>query len=223
MNFKLTLALTILLLLALCAYLMVPQPVDPVKTIENAGSTLIDPKPGEITSISYRSRMGEELKFTKESDYWKLTSPIKAEADTTMLNGIASSLQSLAYTQKFAAEEKGPRSPEYTGTLKPSQVITFSDGKRDYAVSIGKRGSQGVFATLSGDKNIYVLETDPTRQLEKRPNDFRNTRIIELDEMKIASVTFKTRDYGWQITKSSDKWLVSQPVSARPVLPIECV
>src|SRR5947207_4508042 len=121
MNFRLTLTLSIILLVAVGVWSLMSLR-KPAEKPTNIGQ-MIDPKPSAITSISFTQFGAEELKFVKEGDQWKMLVPMKANADKSKVDAIASSLQSLAFRQKFEPEATGSHTPEATGTAKPNYVI----------------------------------------------------------------------------------------------------
>src|SRR4051812_8489957 len=124
MNFKLTVVLTILLLAALLAYMLTPPKADPGKAPPaGAATALFDPKPSDVVSITFSRWDVEESKFVKDGNQWKIATLKNVDADNGQLSSIASSLQGLAYTSKFAPEPTGARSADYTGVAKPLFTI----------------------------------------------------------------------------------------------------
>jgi hypothetical protein len=212
MNFKLTLFLSVLLLAVVTTWALVKNRAAPVKTAD-AGQ-LLDPKPA-ITSISYTRFNNEELKFVKEGEEWNMVVPIKARASG--IEGIAASLSNLTFRQKFEPEATGARSAESTGTAKPNYIIKFSDGKKDYTLSLGKQNRDSIFATLNGAKTVYILEYNPLDDFEKDVAKFRNTDIKSIDTSKVTQIAFKSKTAAWTVSKNKEtsKWLLNVPISAR--------
>ena len=217
MNFRLTLTLSIVLLVIVGA-VWVARQFPPASKPTDVG-LLISPKPSAITSISFTRFGSEELKFVKQGDQWKMTVPVSANADNMQLNSIASGLQSLSFRQKFEPEPTGFHTPEATGTAKPQYLVKFSDDtKHDYTVALGKESSDSIFATLNGGKTIYLLDSNILTQLDKAPDKFRNADMKQVDSSKVVSIALvatASPATNWTLSKSDDKWLISRPVSAR--------
>ncbi len=215
MNFRLTIALSIILMLAALAFFLVKGKDTTTKSTSTGATKLLNPHPADITRIDF-TRYGENVSFAKVGDQWKITAPISANADNGQLNTIANNLKDIAYLQKYAAESTGNHSPETTGTANPHYRIKFSDSAgHENTLNLGKRGAEGIYATLNGDKTIYLLENNPLTNLDKDFDAFRNLEIKTVDTSRITGLALQSRDQNWTLTKSGEKWLISAPISGR--------
>src|SRR4051812_46330475 len=217
MNFRLTLTLSIILLVAVGVWSLMSLRKAPEKPT-NVGQ-VIDPKPSAITSISVTRYGAEELKFVKEGEQWKMLVPVKGNADKMKVDAIANNLQSLTFRQKLEPEATGGHTPEATGTAKPNYIIKFSDdAKHDYTLALGKASADSIFATLNGGKTIYVLDKQDNSfltSIDQNAEKFRNSDIKQVDTSKVVGVTLASKANTWSLTKTNDKWLISKPINAR--------
>ena len=214
MNFKLTISLVIVLLLATILFLFLPKGAEAPKQANGTTPLLADhPK---VKSITYIQDGAVQLQFEKQDDKWQMTQPMKAAVDEFSVNPIAGTLEDLSYRRKFEPEDSGDKSPQATGTDKPRNVVKFTgDTGKEYTVSFGKRSNDGYYATLNGDKAIYVLAATPIDALDKDPDTFRNKLIKQIDTSKITRLEVKTKDSDVTLAKNGDKWTVTSPISAR--------
>jgi hypothetical protein len=216
MNFRLTLGLTIILVLigSLVLFLQ-PWKEKPAPPSESTKDLVISPAPEQITKITYTRDGQVQETFEKSPDGWVML-PGRGKADTYQVDDIARDLKELHYREKFAPEPTGYKSAEATGTDKPKNVIDFEDDKgKKYTLSVGKRTIDGAYATLNGDPTIYTLQSNPLDHLDKDPQDFRDKTIQTVKDEDIAALTIKHGGDTVSLQKNDGKWLISAPISAR--------
>jgi hypothetical protein len=216
MNFKLTLSLAIILLIAAFIYMFAAR--NQTAATQASGTTsLLVKKPDGLKSITYLHDATVQVKFDKQGDDWVMTEPQKCKVDPANLDNIASTLINLNYVRKFEPEATGDRTPEATGTAKPHNTVKFTDTAGvDYSLALGYRANDGTFATFNGGKTIYVLESSPLSQLDKDDlNDFRNKTIKQVDVSKITKLELKTEKDKVTFSRIDGKWQITAPVSAR--------
>jgi hypothetical protein len=215
MNFRLTMTLTIILLLVVSGWLFLSNQARKPQT--PAGPTpLLAVAPREINRITYIRDGREEVAFTRNGEEWQMTTPVKAPVDKWQIQGVADDLKALNYHRKFEPEPAGDRSANATGIERPRNVIKFTDDThRETTLAFGKSTIDGVYATLNGAKTIYLLDKNPVTTLQQEPDRFRNKTIKEIDINKITALTVKTGQDTVSLGKTGEKWLVTAPISAR--------
>lgn len=215
MNFRLTLTLTIILLLVVSGWLFLSNQAK--KPEQPAGPTpLLAVAPKEINRITYIRDGREEVAFVRNGEDWQMTAPVKAPVEKWQVQGIADDLKALSYHRKFEPEPTGDRSANATGIERPRNVIKYTDDtQRETTLAFGKSTIDGVYATLNGGKTIYLLDKNPVPTLQQEPDRFRNKTLKEIDINKITALTVKAGPNTVSLAKSGEKWLVSAPISAR--------
>jgi hypothetical protein len=217
MNFRLTLALVIVMLVTLMVYVGVKshqqneKPEDPLT--KNA---LFLPQPKEINTLTFTQDGAKQVAFLHSGNDWSLTFPVTAPAVSYEVSGIVDTLKTLTYKDKFEPEATGIHSPESTGTDKPHNIITFTDdANKEHTLALGKTTVGGVYATLDGGNTIYLLASNPAEKLDQDPQTFRNKTLKETPAEKITGLTVKHADQTVSLIKSGDKWMIDAPVAAR--------
>jgi Domain of unknown function (DUF4340) len=217
MNFRLTLALVIVMLATLIVYVGVKshqqneKPEDPLT--KNA---LLTPQPTAINTFTFTQDGAKQVAFSRNGSDWSLTFPVVAAAENYSVSSIADSLKTLTYKDKFDPEATGVHSPDNTGTDKPHNIVTFTDdANKEHTLALGKTTVGGVYATLDGGKTIYLLATNPAEKLDQDPMTFRNKTLKETPAEKITGLTIKHTDQTVSLAKTGDKWMIDAPVAAR--------
>jgi hypothetical protein len=217
MNFRLTLALVMVMLVTLMVYVGVKSheknetPEDPLT--KNA---LLSPQPKDINTLTFTQDGAKQVAFARNGSDWSLTFPVAAAAENYSVSSIADTLKTLTYKDKFEPEASGIHSPDSTGTDKPHDVITFTDdANKEHTLALGKTTVGGVYATLDGGKTIYLLATNPAEKLDQDPQTFRNKTLKETPAEKITGLTIKHADQTVSLVKTGDKWMIDAPIAAR--------
>ncbi len=143
-------------------------------------------------SIKRQSR-NDEVHFKKAGeDFWEITSPISAEADPYIPNGIARKLEDEKPTRRFKKSEVenisefGLEPPEFMITLKDK------DGK-EYKLLLGKKAPIGysAYATKEGDEELYLVSASILNDLNKEIKDYRNKKIMEFSVAELSQMRIK--------------------------------
>lgn len=217
MNFRLTLALAIVLVLLCGTFLGVKSCSEQRDAgTKSKTNTVFSPAPGDIKSVEYTQDGSVEMSLAKTDKGWRLTKPVDAAADDSSVTRVTSALTDLAYTDKFEPAPSGARSAETTGVAKPRHVVKFTDDKgKEHTLALGKRAVSGIYATADGGSTIYLLERDPLEALDVDPNTFRSKAIKEIPAEKVAGLIIKHRDQTVTLGKTDNKWMITAPVTAR--------
>ncbi|MCL2641664.1 MAG: DUF4340 domain-containing protein, partial [Phycisphaerales bacterium] len=219
MNFKLTLVLVAVLVVIAGVFVSLSNRKPADKNTPKAETTPLFATPIEIKEISYWRDGKLQMGFARDGGKWLMTHPVKAPADQFALEGIAMTLNSLSYKEKFEPATDGPRSPAETGTLAAKHTVMFTDESgKEHQLGIGKRTVGGVFAVLRGSKTIYVLAQNPVDELDKEPQAFRDKNIQTVPQEKVTRLLVRHADQTVELTRTaaeSEEWKISSPITAR--------
>ena len=155
MNFRLTFALVIVLLLVLSGYIWFTRwESQATKEEPGAANAVFSPKPGAISAISYKEDNADHVAFAKNNNAWTMTYPVTAPVETWRVEDIANTLASLSFKEKFEPEASGIHSPQTTGTQNARYVIAFTEGEgkqeKQHTVALGNQTVGGIYATIDG-------------------------------------------------------------------------
>src|SRR5690242_1430836 len=106
MNFRVTLILAIVMVVLAGLYFFLPSPKDQ-KLTAGSSTTLFEPKPKGVKTITYMVDGSKELAFEHDGDEWRMTYPISASVEKYQLENIADKLKDASYNQKFSPEQTG--------------------------------------------------------------------------------------------------------------------
>lgn len=221
MNQKTTYLILAAVVVAAVAVWMSKPSEQPEKPGEGTGGKpeprkLFDPPPSAIASLEADVPGRMSIAATKETDKWRLTSPINAPGNGAVLESIASQVRDMSYVASFKPGAADRPSDELTGLSKPIRLkLTATDGK-SFVVKLGNSvpAARQTYVQRDGDDTIYIASGDLRPTFDRPFNDFRNSRIVDfpIDEAKSIEV------YGeesYKLARSGDAWTIEAPVRGR--------
>jgi len=161
------------------------------------------------------------LQFAKADGEWKLTSPIKARADFTTVDGIVSKLHTLQAKSIVAPEAAGLA--EY-GLDKPATTITLGQGSSQATLILGKAAGEGaVYAKDQSRPMIVTVESSLDADVTKDIGEFRqkdlldgrpfNSTRLEVTRNGQTTVFEKTKTKNKE-GQDEEKWKQTAPTAA---------
>jgi hypothetical protein len=105
-------------------------------------------------------------------------------------------------------EKTGLDSPDvFAFVIEEGEGDTKSSVRRE--VKVGKAVSsedKSVYAQVSGKSDVITLPEHTVKDLRKKPTDFRDLRMMQLDKDKVASVAIKDADKNLVLEKQGAEW-----------------
>ncbi|MHB8054899.1 MAG: DUF4340 domain-containing protein, partial [Candidatus Aminicenantales bacterium] len=149
----------------------------------------------------------------KTGTEWFLETPMKALAKDMEISALLDSLAGLRATE-FAVEAKKPGAPEKAGLDRPETIVTlsFTSPRKDLVFAFQKVGEK-TYATNSESPLIVVPETDPSGQLAREADAFRETRVAVFNSWEALALSIKKDGLDLVLSKSAEgKWsFASEP------------
>jgi hypothetical protein len=166
----------------------------------------------QFQDIRIKKLTGESQLLSKESGKWRLKEPKPLAADQDSVSSLVTSLASLNADK--VVEEKAEDLKAY-GLTDPTLSIQVKrkDGKTD-EVLIGDdtpTGS-GAYAKLPNDPRVFTIASFVKSSLDKRPEDFRDKRLISFDQDKLTRVELQAKGQTVEFGKDAqNEWQIVKP------------
>ncbi len=218
MNFRLTLALAIVLLIVGAAVLYTQRNGPAIKTTSTEPEhLLLSKQPKSVDAVTLSRDNKTIAAFQKTDDKWALTEPIKAPVERYDIDDVANALRSLTYRDKFSPEPSGNKSLEYTGVEPASAIVKFTDDtKAEHTLALGKVTPVGTrYVRIDKDPDIYEIDAKWFDKLDKDPSEFRSKDILSIAVERVAAITLQRSDQMIQINKNDGKWTIVKPITTR--------
>jgi len=182
------------------------------KKKESAEEKLFNFNSLNITEVSIkRTSRNDEVHFKKMGeDLWEIVSPITAEADPYVPNGIARRLEDEKPSRSFKKAEV-ENIAEF-GIDPPDFIISLKDKDgKEYKLFVGKKAPIGysAYATKEEDENFYLISASILNDLNKDIKDYRNRKIMDFSTSDLSQIKIKRG--GEDITfekETEEKWRI---------------
>jgi len=190
----------------------------------------------EMQDTSYIPKIGEEstvviMERKDEKSPWQIISPGKGLADQEAVNALASEIQygigrdfidspeslsdygldpprcRLTY---FDAKNRKPQTVFLGGMQTAGQSIQEKDKEKRKRLKLSE--CTGLFAKLSGQNSVFLLDPQFLQLLPRSPESFRNRKIFinelanvnkieRIDEAQSVFILEKTKEKGWVMSQ----------------------
>ena len=166
----------------------------------------------QFQSIQIKKVTGEVIALNRDSGKWALTQPKPLPADQDTVASLVSSLG--AFNADKVIEEKATDLKPY-GLDNPTLDVTVKrkDGKTDQ-VLIGDDtlNGSGAYAKLPSDPRVFTIATFTKSSIDKRPDDFRDKRLLTFDQDKLTRVELNAKGQVVEFGKNNqNEWQILKP------------
>lgn len=149
---------------------------------------------------------------------WRITEPLKADADDTAVNGLVSNLKGVELEQVVT---ESPESLEYYGLKEPEIriVLRVAEGvEAPQPLLVGAKSPIGSnsYAMWEGDEKVLLLSTHLTPQFDKGLHDLRHKKLFAFKREDVERVRIlRSGDPEMELAKEGDGWKILLPFRAR--------
>lgn len=145
---------------------------------EREGRILSRFDPTEVTRITLVSGTTHiVLERVGETEEWKLTSPVEAEAEGAVVDGLLSDLEFLTFERKVEGATGEQR--KSFGLVDPSLEAEISQGDDVTRFVLGSEAEAGgVYLALDGHDLVYVVDPMSIESLRRGSGEFRQKRLL---------------------------------------------
>lgn len=220
MNFRTTISLLVLLVVAATVYFVTAGRDDGKKgagtaKTDDAERKLLTLSTGDVKRVVLNaSATGERIAFERTSggstgtNEWRITEPVQAPADAFKVDDLIREVVDLRSRGRVEPGEKGLDKPRFTVEL------THGDDNKTTTVNVGNRSPVGdvLYVRLGNEGQADVVSASVVEQLEKPVSDYRKTRLLNVRNDEITAVTLDQGGKTLRLERSADdKWQILEP------------
>jgi hypothetical protein len=169
-----------------------------------------------VEELQFKSADGQTSRVKKTGDQWKLVEPVTADADTTEVSSVATSLASLDINR--VVDENGGNLKEYG--LDPARIdVGFRlKGQKDLRhLLVGERTPTGndLYARLPDQKRVFLINSFNDSTFNKNTFALRDKKILKVDREKVDGLELDADSSAYQFSRSGTDWKIVKPIAAR--------
>ena len=161
----------------------------------------------------------DKIDMRRRDNKWRLETPIKDQADSSLINSLLLDLESWQKDATISAKEveaDKAKLSEY-GLAKPKLRLKLVGKDAPPEILFGKDAAlEGrMYVRFENSKETYLAPQSVKKAIEKKPEDFRDKKLTDLITAQISRVVLKTAVGEMELQKKTDHWEIVKPLRAR--------
>ena len=161
----------------------------------------------------------QKIELKRYDKKWRLESPVRDQADSTTVETLLSDINNWPKDATITAKEIDADKNglnEY-GLNKPKLQLKLIGTGAPPEILFGKDAAlEGkMYVRFDNSKETYVVSQSTRKDIEKKPDDFRDKKLTDLTASQVSRVVVKTRAGEMEMEKKHDHWDLVRPLKAR--------
>src|SRR3954447_16834369 len=161
----------------------------------------------------------DKIQLRREDKKWRLESPIKDRADSSLVDMILSDIESWQKDTTISAKEieaDKNRLNEY-GLNKPKLRLKLNGPDAPPEILLGKDAAlEGkMYVRFENAKDTFVVSQAVKKAIEKKPDDFRDKKLTDLNTTQVTRLVVKSPAGELELEKKGEHWELVRPLRAR--------
>jgi len=172
----------------------------------------------KITKIALKTS-DTKIELEKRNGVWFVEKPVKDRADSTAINQLFTTAESLKSDSAIPTEKQaGDKNPlKEFGLGSPETRLIFTGGEKPIELLFGKDAAvEGkVYVRLEDSRTAHVISNDLKNQVAKKVDDFRDHKLTDLLSTQVNKYALKTAAGEIELEKKAQHWSLTKPFKAR--------
>jgi hypothetical protein len=161
----------------------------------------------------------EKIDLRRKDKKWRLESPIRDQADGSLIDTILSEVEGWQKEATISPKEMETdknRLNEY-GLNKPKLRLKLVGPEMPPEILLGKDAAlEGkMYVRFENSKETYVVSQTVKKSIDKKPDDFRDKKLTDLNTTQVSRLILKTNAGELELEKKGDHWDLLRPLRAR--------
>jgi Domain of unknown function (DUF4340) len=160
----------------------------------------------------------EKIELRRRDNRWRLETPIKDQADSSLIDNLLWDLGNWQKEGTISAKEidadKG-KLAEY-GLNRPKLRLKLLGQDKPPAILFGKDAAlEGkMYVRFENSKETYLAGQSIKKDIDKKPEEFRDRKLTDLTTAQVSRVILKTPTGEMDLQKKDDRWEILKPLRA---------
>ncbi len=162
---------------------------------------------------------GERIELRRNDEKWRLEAPIKDQANNSAIENLLLDLESWQKDATIPAKEIAAdknRLSEYGLNRAKLRLKLLGPGAPP-EIFFGKDAAlEGkIYVRFENSKEAFIAGQSVKKDIEKKPEDFRDRRLTDLIEAQVTRVVLKSPAGEMELQKQDEHWEITKPLQAR--------
>ena len=161
----------------------------------------------------------EKVEMRRSDNRWRLETPIKDQADNSLIENLLSDLENWQKDGTISAKEVDAdktKLNEY-GLHKAKLRLKLIGQDRPPEILFGKDAAlEGkMYVRFENSKETFLAGQSVKKDIDKKPEEFRDRKLTDLTIAQVSRVFLKTPAGEMDLQKKGDHWEIVKPLRAR--------
>jgi len=160
----------------------------------------------------------EKIELRRRDNRWRLETPIKDQADSSLIENLLRDLGDWQKEGTISAKEIDADKSKLTeyGLNKPKLRLKLIGEDKPPPILFGKDAAlEGkMYVRFENSKETYLAGQSIKKEIDKKPEEFRDRKLMDLTTAQVSRVVLKTPTGEIELQKKGDHWEILKPLRA---------
>ena len=160
----------------------------------------------------------EKIELQRRDNRWRLETPIKDQADGSLIDNLLRDLENWQKEGTISAKEIDADKSKLTeyGLNKPKLRLKLIGQDKPPPILFGKDAAlEGkMYVRFEDSKETYLAGQSIKKEIDKKPEEFRDRKLTDLIAAQVSRVILKTPTGEMELQKKGDHWEILKPLRA---------
>src|SRR6266540_2678288 len=161
----------------------------------------------------------QQIEIRRRENKWRLETPIKDQADGALVDNLLSDLETWEKEGTIPAKDIEADKSKLTeyGLNNPKLKLKLLGRDKPPEIWFGKDAAlEGrMYVRLQNSKETFLAKQSIRKDIDKKPEEFRDRRVTDLTTAQVRRITLKTPAGEMEMEKKGDHWDILKPLRAR--------
>src|SRR5881398_3471184 len=161
----------------------------------------------------------DKIDIRRHEDKWRLETPIKDQADASLVNNLLLDLESWQKDAAISAKEMEADKSKLAdyGLANPKLRLKLVGPGAPPEVFFGKDAALegNMYVRFENSKETFLANQSVKKAIDKKPEEFRDRKLTDLIMAQVVRVVLKTSAGEMELQKKGDHWDILKPLHTR--------
>jgi uncharacterized protein DUF4340 len=170
----------------------------------------------KVEGVTVAATGQDEVQLVREKDAWRMTAPTAVGADTTEVEGILSTLETL---ERDAIVTASPSNAAEYGLATPHATVRvrLAGVPEPLGLMIGDKTPDGgsLFARTAASPAVFTIPSFVEGSLVKKPFDLRDRSVLHVKRADVITMDIAGPEGAYSLGRDGDEWWITKPLRTR--------
>ncbi len=161
----------------------------------------------------------DKIDIRRRANKWRLETPIKDQADASLVNNLLLDLENWQKDAAISAKEMEADKNKLSdyGLANPKLRLKLLGPDAPPEIFFGKDAAlEGkMYVRFGNSKETFLASQSVRKAIDKKPEDFRDRKLTDLIMAQVVRVVLKTPAGELELQKKGDHWDIAKPLHTR--------